>query len=488
MKLTRLIKTLKDKVSIKYSGDDFEVKAISCHSKKVSRGCLFVAVKGAKEDGSKFIDEAVENGASAVVTETSAAKKYAAQKNIPFLAVKDTRLALAYLAAGFYGNPAKTIKAVGITGTNGKTTISYLIESLLKKAGRNPAVIGTINYRFNDIVVDSNNTTPGPVELQSILARMDKGNVDYCLMEVSSHALDQQRTLGIDFRSAVFTNLTQDHLDYHKTMRDYFSAKAALFTNLLPEAFAVINFDDAYGRKLKKISRCKVVTYGIEKSACVMAKEIKFDLAHTEFVVSAGPRRLKCKTKLIGMHNVYNLLAAIGWAMEEGLELPLIQSAVEEFNPVPGRLEKIDFKGDFSVFVDYAHTDDALRNVLNTLRQVSPNRIIVVFGCGGERDKTKRPKMGRVVSELADYAVITDDNPRSEDPQEIIRDITQGIAGHNYCVIPDRSLAIKKSLSIAGSGDIVVIAGKGHENYQILKSGKIFFDDRLAARECLKQL
>jgi UDP-N-acetylmuramoyl-L-alanyl-D-glutamate--2,6-diaminopimelate ligase len=487
MRLTRLIKALKHSHPIAYTGPDFDVKGISCNSKKVGNGFLFVAINGASKNGGMFINEAIEKGARAVIAEASELSRYA-DVRVPCIAVKDVRKALAIVSAEFYGNPSGKINVVGITGTNGKTTLSYLIESLLKNSGRNPAVIGTINYRFNAKVLESKNTTPGPVELQSMLAEMARGRVDYCVMEVSSHALHQDRAAGIAFHSALFTNLTQDHLDYHKTIKNYFQSKTRLFSNLSASAFSVINADDAYGSKLKRYAPCKVITYGITHKADVKAEDIRFDSTHTEFLIVTAEREIKIKTKLIGLYNVYNLLAAIAWALEEGIDVPVIQSVAERFHSVPGRLEKINFKGDFSVFVDYAHTEDALRNVIRTLRQVAKKRIIVVFGCGGERDKAKRPKMGRVVSDLADYAVITNDNPRSENPQDILHDITQGIKKNNYRVVADRMEAIKKSLSIAMAGDIVLIAGKGHEHYQILKDKTLRFDDRLAARKCLRGL
>jgi UDP-N-acetylmuramoyl-L-alanyl-D-glutamate--2,6-diaminopimelate ligase len=293
---------------------------------------------------------------------------------------------------------------------------------------------------------------------------------------------------GIDFHSAIFTNLTQDHLDYHKTLENYFQVKAKLFKDISPSSFIVINNDDRYGRRLKRLTCAKVISYGIKNKADVVAKGIRFDIKHTEFRLVSFKGEMDFKTKLIGRHNVYNILATVAWALRGGIDLFTIKSAIEEFSFVPGRLERIDFDRRFSIFVDYAHTEDALRNIILTLRQLTQKRIIVVFGCGGERDKTKRPKMGRTVSELSDYAIITNDNPRSEDPDEIIQNIKKGIRKRNFCVIPDRLRAIKKSLSLAKSGDIVLVAGKGHENYQILKDRIIHFDDCETIRECLKSL
>lgn len=486
MKLAKLIKCLK-KYNIYSGSEDFEVKGISCNSKNAGDNFIFVAVKGARADGNRFIEEAIANGARAIIKESQSHKVTMSPEGILFIGVADARKACADLAAEFYGNPSEKIKVVGITGTNGKTTISYLIEAIIKEANKIPAVIGTINYRFKDKLIIAKNTTPGPVELQSMLASMSEEGVDYCLIEVSSHALDQNRTEGVRFSSAVFTNLTQDHLDYHGTTENYFLSKAKLFANIGRNSFAIINNDDIYGQRLNSLSACHVINYAIQNKAQIMAKDIEFDISHSAFTASCAGREIKLRARLIGIHNIYNILASIAWALKEGFDLSVIKSAIEGFNTVPGRLERIDFKGNFSVFVDYAHTEDALGNVITALKQVSKHRIIVVFGCGGERDKTKRPKMGRIVTELADYAVITNDNPRSEDPIDIIDDIKKGISKDNYCVIPGRMEAIKKSFSIATAGDVVLIAGKGHENYQILKDKTLEFDDRVAAKRCLAQ-
>lgn len=466
---------------------DAEIKGVTSDSKAVKNGFMFVAVKGWRADGHRFIKEAIDRGAKAVVFQEQALR-LPQSRRVSFIQVADTRKALAKLASDFCGTPSARMKVVGITGTNGKTTTSYLIEAILKEAGFMPAVIGTVNYRFKDKVVPSKNTTPGPVELQSILSGMLKAGVNYVVMEVSSHALHQARTEGIRFHSAVFTNLTQDHLDYHGSLEEYFQAKARLFRHIDSKATAVINHDDAYGRRFKDLTPAQIITYSAAGQADVCAQDIEFDMSGTVFTLCFGAKKAKLNSRLIGRHNVYNVLAACAFALKEGLDPAVIKSAVEKFSLVPGRLERIDFKGDFSVFVDYAHTHDAISCAINALRQVSGNRVIVVFGCGGDRDKTKRPKMGSVVSELADYAIITNDNPRSEDPAGIIEDIKSGIDKDNFCVIPDRRQAIRRSLSIAKEGDIVLVAGKGHENYQVLKDKTIDFDDREVIRKCLKSM
>lgn len=466
---------------------DFWVKGLSCDSRKTGADFVFVAIKGAQEDGSRFIAEAIENGARAVVLK-SQDTRHMSQDNVVFIEVEDDRMALAQLACAFYGNPSEKLSTVGVTGTNGKTTVTYLIEAILKSCGEVPGVIGTVNNRFQDRVFPSLNTTPGPLELQSMLADMLNSKATYSVMEVSSHALDQDRTALINFSAGIFTNLTQDHLDYHKSLEEYFSAKSKLFCGLCDSALSIINADDPYGVKLKKISRGKVITYGIDSECDVKARDLKMDLSSSGFFLQGKTWKGQIKTRLIGRHNVYNILAAFAWAEGAGLDPLKVKSAIEGFYLVPGRLERVGSDRGFSVFVDYAHTEDALKNVLSALRQIQHERIIVVFGCGGERDKTKRPKMGSVVSQMADFAIITNDNPRSEEPEEIIGNIRSGIAKDNFCVIPDRLEAIKKSLSLAKPGDIVLVAGKGHEDYQIIKGKTTHFDDREVVRKCLQSM
>ena len=463
---------------------DFPVTGVSCDSRRVGPGFVFVAVKGIRSDGGAYIAEAVSRGARAVIAGPGA-RPVPGLEN--FVRVRDARAVLPRLAAEFYGRPAGAIKMTGVTGTNGKTTVTYLIEAILRAQGCVPGVIGTVNYRFKGTVIPAVNTTPGPVELQEILARMRAGGVDNCVMEVSSHALDQGRACGISFSSAVFTNLTRDHLDYHKTFGAYFAAKKKLFTGLKRPAFAVINRDDPFGRRLAGSCPVRVISYSVKGDADITCSEIDTELSGTSLVVRGPTGSFRLTTRLIGIHNIYNLLAAAGWALGEGIAPEVIARAVSRFRPVPGRMERVEYGHGVNVFVDYAHTDDALKNVITALRRLTDSRIFVVFGCGGERDKGKRPRMGRVVSELADYAVVTSDNPRSEDPMEIIRDITRGMKGSRYRVIPDRRAAIAGALAgarAAGAGSVVLIAGKGHEDYQVLKDTTIHFDDREAVRAC----
>lgn len=482
--------TLKELLgSLKYykpvtGADAFEVAGVTCDSREVSEGFVFVAVKGANCDGNSFIDNAVKRGAKAVVVDSSCSMQ-AMPQTVSFIEVEDTRQAISTLSAEFYGRPSQKLKCVGITGTNGKTTVSYFIESLLNGEGKSPAVIGTVNYRFNKRIIDSGNTTPGPHKLQQMLKTMLDEGIDYCIMEVSSHALEQARVSAVRFSSAIFTNLTQDHLDYHKNMEAYFLAKAKLFKMLPPGACAIINADDPYAKRLMPLVKSRVITYSLKEQADISAVGIKFDLSGTEFELKSKNFQEKLVTPLIGRHNVYNLLAGIAFGLSEGSDLSSIKAAVAKFSSVPGRLESVDTGKGFFCFVDYAHSEDALFNVISALREISRKKIIVVFGCGGERDRGKRPKMGRVATELADLAIVTNDNPRSEPPEEIFTQIRNGINKDNYCIIADRQEAIAKAISLADKGDTVLIAGKGHENYQVLKSGKVHFDDREAVRRCL---
>lgn len=497
MKLKDLIKDL-DNPHIS-NLHDFLVKGISSDSKSVKDDFVFIAIKGVNDDGHRFIFEAIKKGAKAVISQApdikslpipAAGRRGLLQipKNCAWITVSNTRRALGKLAARFFNYPSRELKVIGITGTNGKTTISYLIENLFKEAGLATAVIGTINYRFKEKVIPAHNTTPGALDIQSLLDKIKKEGINYVVMEVSSHALDQERVNGINFSSAIFTNLTHDHLDYHSNMELYFQAKAKLFKTLAADAVSIINIDDLYARRLLRLVPSRIITYGLDNHAQIAARNIKFDINGTSFITTTPKGDLDIHTHLIGRYNIYNILASVSLGLAVDLEPGIIKSAINKFKFVPGRLERVDFGGDFLVFVDYAHTDDALKNVLLTLRELAKKRIIVVFGCGGNRDKTKRPKMGKIVSELADFAIITSDNPRDEEPEEIIKDITRGIRRKNYKIIPDRKSAIFDALKMGRFGDIILIAGKGHENYQIFKDRTIHFDDREIVRQCLKSM
>ncbi len=466
---------------------DLEIKGITANSKEVKKGFLFVAIKGSRIDGHRFLREAARRGAAMAVTESKILPAHL-PGGMAVVTVDNCRKFFAQAADKFYGSPSAKIKVSGITGTNGKTTVAYLIEAIAKEAGQACGVIGTINYRFKGKLIKAKNTTPAAGQLQELLLRMHQAKVRYCAMEVSSHALDQERVGGIDFRQGIFTNLTQDHLDYHKNLEDYFQAKAKLFSSLKPQAWAVVNHDDPYGRRLKSLTGARIWTYGIKQKSDLMAKNIQLSITGTEFSLVTAQRSLRVKTRLIGRHNIYNILAAASWGLNEQIPLFKIKSAIEKFASVPGRLEKVRAPQGWNIFVDYAHTPDALQNVISTLRQLVAGRLIVVFGCGGERDKLKRPQMGRIATRLADVAIITSDNPRSEKPRQIIKDILRGVRKNNYRLIVDRRQAIRKGLSLLKAQDCLLVAGKGHEDYQVLKNKTISFSDVKVIKECLKSI
>jgi len=483
MKLNKLFPDLDKRVFSKIK--NFEIKGIACNSKYVSRGYIFVAIKGTKEDGHKYINEAVSNGARVVFMKNKK-ESLILDNGVIFINVKDTRRKLSEISSRFYGEPSKKMKVIGITGTNGKTTTSLVIEKILKGAGFDTGLIGTINYKYKGKVLPATNTTPDSLKLQLLLSKMLKQRIDYCLMEVSSHSLDQDRVAYVNFSSAIFTNLTQDHLDYHLTLNKYFLAKQKLFKNLKDSAWAIVNRDDTFASRLLRETEARKLTYGLKSNADITAKKIKLHLDHSSFYVHTPKGNLKIKTELIGYHNVYNILAAVGLSIAEDIDLEVVEDSIKKLKVIPGRLESIDCGQSFKVFVDYAHTEDALRNVLSALRSLSRNRIIVVFGCGGERDKKKRPKMGRVASQLADFIILTSDNSRSEKSLDIVKDISKGITTKNYRIILDRSQAIQEALNLARAYDSVLIAGKGHEPIQIYNDKVLPFDDRQITRNLLR--
>ncbi len=483
MRLGELLKDIyRDVQNISYL--NWDIQAISCDSRRVEKDSLFVALKGTSLDGASFIESAIDKGARVIAVERKTQLKII-HPDVCYLYVDDAHQFLRDLAKRFYGNPSALVKTIGVTGTNGKTTITYLVQSIFAQTGQECAIIGTINYKLGNKTIPSANTTPGLLDNQQFLCDLTKEGIAYCVMEVSSHALDQGRIDLIDFKTAVFTNLTSDHLDYHKTRENYFLAKSLLFKNLSAHAAAVINVDDEFGVRLTTMTKAKVITYGIKNNATLQAKDIELNLKGTRFKLIIDKKEISIQTKLFGIHNVYNILAAIGVAYQENISFEVIQKGIEKLAFVNGRLERVDCGQDFAVFIDYAHTEDALINVLSTIRQTSKAKIILVFGCGGDRDKTKRPKMGSVACAMADFSIITSDNPRSEDPEMIIKEIVQGFKKNNYTVVVNREEAIDKALKMATSGDIVLIAGKGHETYQIFKDKTIHFDEREVVRKIL---
>lgn len=476
---------------IRYSsGSDLtlsSIRNITDNSKKVGKGYLFVASRGQAQDGYRFIDEAIERGASAVISD----RDFMAPSYVEKIIVKNARAVIPILADNFYANPSGRLKIVGVTGTNGKTTITYLLESILDAANKRSGVIGTINYRIKDKKMPSPNTTPGPIELNSLLRKMLDSGVGYVLMEVSSHSLDQGRVDQVYFDVGIFTNITKEHLDYHKTLQRYFIAKTKLFKKLKKNATAVLNRDDKMVYSLKNAIGGKVVTYGMHRGADIRAERVNLSIDSSDFIVRAGKVSFDIRTGLIGRHNISNILASTAAAFALGIKADHIKKGIESFKNVPGRLEAVSKGQPFKIFVDYAHTEDALYNVLSLLKDTAgKGRIITVFGCGGNRDRSKRPKMGRVACSLSDRVVVTSDNPRFEDPNNIISEIEKGIRNKfkNYDVVPDRKKAIEKALRMAREGDAVIIAGKGHEKHQIINGNTLPFDDCQVAASIIKDM
>ena len=498
MKLGDLLCTLLEKPSAVPAADR-EVIDISHDSRKVKPGSLFVAVRGFNSDGHQFVSQAVEQGAVGVVAE----HKSGAAESVPEIIVEDSRRALALLANRFYGYPSTKLSLVGVTGTNGKTTTTYLVKSIVQAAGRLAALIGTIDYRIGDTVYPSPNTTPESLELQRFLSEAVGLGAEYCVMEVSSHALELGRTRGCEFAVAAFTNLTQDHLDFHGSMESYFQAKLRLFTGLSSKGRAVVNLDDKRAAEIINASRASVLTTGMTDRADVHPDGgIQHGIEGLRFNASTPIGMLPVQSPLVGRHNVYNVLTAIGIGIALGFPADAIALGIRAMKAVPGRMEKVDEGQGFGVVVDYAHTEDALQRLLQAAREITASRIITVFGCGGDRDRTKRPKMGAAALKGSDIVIVTSDNPRSEDAMSIIREIEVGMAndmkaastGHAakhrekpYFVIADRRGAIAEAVRIAKPGDVVVLAGKGHEDYQIIGSSKLHFDDREVAREEIRK-
>jgi UDP-N-acetylmuramoyl-L-alanyl-D-glutamate--2,6-diaminopimelate ligase len=491
MRLKKIIENL-DGIKKIEGRTSLEIEDISCDSKVVKDGHLFVAIKGSCFDGADFIDEAIDRGASAVILEYKDKKDFRFNRGVAIIYVDNTRLALSQIAKAFYGDISNKMRLIGVTGTNGKTTVTYLLESLFKTKGEKTGVIGTINYRFDNRLIPAFNTTPGILGLYSFLVSMYNKLIYNCVLEVSSHSLEQGRVDTLNFDIAVFTNLTNEHMDFHKDMENYLASKMKLFAKIKQGGYAVINRDDPYAEriieKVRLEKKANIITYGIENLANVYATDINFSREGLRFkLCTKKGADFSIKSRLIGRHNVYNILASAACGITMGMKSGQIIDAVENLTPPPGRLERIDSGQDFLVFVDYAHTENGLENVLKTLRELKPKRLLTVFGCGGDRDRLKRSKMGRVSSELSDKTFITSDNPRSEDPLDIINEITKGInvERNNYVIEIDRFKAIETALKEAKKGDIVLIAGKGHETCQIFKDVKFPFDDREVVRKVL---
>ncbi len=484
------LKTLSGAISIRQviGPLDRKVESIAYDSRRVQRNGMFVALRGEKNDGHNFIGQAIEKGATVIVTEREEKDSRAT-----FLVVENTRVALAGLAATFYRQPAERLKLAAVTGTNGKTTTTFLIKHICEKAGMRCGLIGTVRYEIGERVLPATRTTPESLDLQELLAQIANAGCRAAAMEVSSHALAQNRTGDIEWDVAVFTNLTQDHLDFHATMENYFEAKAKLFAQLAQQKkklkpIAIINIDDRWGEQLvDKIDKnISVLTFGVGARADFRASNYRMEFGGTSYQLDARGKSYLVRVPLIGRFNVANSMAALAAANALGVNLREAVLSLGKSPQVPGRLEIVPAKRQFQVFVDYAHTPDALLNVMKTLRELEPRRLIVVFGCGGDRDRQKRPLMAEAVDRHADYAIITSDNPRKEDPDAIIAEIEKGFRSNHHEKITERAQAIARAVEIAQPRDIVLIAGKGHEAYQEFADYTVPFDDIQVARRAIE--
>jgi len=471
---------------------DIEINSIGYDSRMIHRGDIYFAIPGTHTDGHRFIEMAIHNGAKAVVMENDAflPDSYFMHAGVVKVVVTDARVALAQISANYYGHPADRLSMVGITGTNGKTTTAILVKSVLEADGSQAGLIGTIEYVIGNDRYPATHTTPESLELNELLARMVERRCTSVAMEVSSHALHQHRVDGIGFQVAVYTNLTQDHLDYHGTMEEYFMAKAILFRGLPSSSWAVVNTDDPYGRRFLDLTQAKKLTYAIAGNADVKAGDFTLSMQGTKVEVVHAGERTVINSPLIGRFNVSNILAAFSAGIALGIDKKSIQKAIQSVNRVNGRFEPILSPAGWTAIIDYAHTPDALQKTLTAItdifREQPGKKIITVFGCGGDRDRTKRPKMGKIATEFSDVTIITSDNPRSEDPEQIIRETAAGaMTNRKFITEVDRERAIITALGQARPGDVVLIAGKGHEDYQILGDRKIHFSDREVVEQFL---
>lgn len=461
--------------------------SIEMDSRKVTKQSLFICIRGFTVDGHDYVQEALNNGAVALIVERPV------QVDIPTILVKDSQRAMAIIADAFYGSPTHDLHLIGVTGTNGKTTTTYLIDKILTDNGHKTGRIGTINTKINEREFANVNTTPESLSLQQMFYEMVKGGTTAAVMEVSSHALDLGRVRGLDFDIALFTNLTQDHLDYHGTMENYKQAKGLLFSQLgntydkNRKKMVILNKDDRVSSYFMKITAAEIMSYAIHQHADVCAKHIQMTSRGTNFVMSTPYGETDIHMQMVGTFSVYNALAATAACLASGVPLTKIKTSLESIEGVPGRFEVIDENQPFTVLVDYAHTPDSLLNILKTVKGFAEQQIILVVGCGGDRDKMKRPIMGEIAVKYATKTIFTSDNPRSEDPEQILMDITEGLQG-NYVSIIDRKEAIERAIKEAKEGDVVIIAGKGHETEQIIGNKVYEFDDREVARAALKEL
>jgi UDP-N-acetylmuramoyl-L-alanyl-D-glutamate--2,6-diaminopimelate ligase len=485
VQLARLIRSL-DVIETR-GAMDLEITDISYHSHRVKEGHLFAAIPGTKQDGRHFIEEVIARGAGAVIAEQMPPHSV----DIPLVVVKDARKALAQVSAEFFSHPSREIKLVGITGTNGKTTTSYLLESIIKAAGKETGVIGTINYRMKGKEQPAPTTTPQSYDLQRLLREMVTAGIGYAVMEVSSHALDQERVRACHFDAGVFTNISPEHLDYHEDMERYFAAKSRLFHEFLPESekdpWAILNLDDPLLRSLEKeLPAGRRMTYGLDQGV-LTAPRREISLQGIRATLAAPFGAMEIESALIGEYNLYNIMAATATGIALGIPPEAIRRGIKDLALVPGRMEQVG-KGKPWVLVDYAHKPEALEKSIKEVKRLASGRVFVVFGCGGDRDRSKRAPMGKIAVQLADLAIVTSDNPRTEDPLKIIEEIEKGakeVSTRRYLVIPDRRAAIKQAIALAREEDCVLITGKGHEQYQIIGEKLVPFDDREEARGAL---
>ncbi|GAA0075919.1 UDP-N-acetylmuramoyl-L-alanyl-D-glutamate--2,6-diaminopimelate ligase [Clostridium sp. CTA-5] len=462
---------------------DKEIVSINYDSRKVEKSDLFVCVKGFATDGHKYVQNALENGAKAIIIQDDIE---VSDKNIVVIKVDDSRKALAIMAGNYYDNPSKKMKMIGITGTNGKTTTAFMIKSILEANGKKVGLIGTIANYIGKERIDTERTTPESLELQELFNNMVSKGVEYCVMEVSSHSLELDRVYGIDFEVGIFTNLTRDHLDFHKTFENYYKAKFKLFKRSL---IRIVNIDDDYGKQvvsdLTNLNANNIYDYSIKEDSYFKAYDEKMGSKNIKFKINLSESE-EFILSIPGEYNIYNALGAIGACYKLNIPVADIKEGINKVI-VPGRCERaaIEYDLPYDIIIDYAHTPDGLENILKTARGFTEGRLIAVFGCGGDRDKVKRPQMGKIGTGIADISIITSDNPRSEEPMQIIKDIEAGIDRDNYIVIENRKEAIKRAIEMAKENDVIVIAGKGHETYQILKDKTIHFDEREVVKEIL---
>ena len=473
MTLKELVKNINCTIT---GNPETEIKGIAYDSRKVQEGYLFVAVKGFETDGHKYIESAVKNGAAAVLGEE------AASCDCTYVQTEDSRKALALCGSEFYGHPEKKLKIIGLTGTNGKTTTTYLIRQILMLKGLRCDLIGTNQTIIGDEVVDSQRTTPESLDLFALFARMVNSGGEYVVMEVSSHSLELDRVCGVTFETAVLTNITQDHLDFHKTMENYANAKAKLFAM---SKSAAINLDSDYADVCVQKSCAKPLAYSIDNESAIRAKNIRMSERGVIFTISVNGEEREMRLGIPGKFSVYNALAAICACLNLGVDITDIEKGLVLAKSVKGRIEVVHTNTPYTIIIDYAHTPDGMENIISAVRAFAKARVITVFGCGGNRDASKRPKMGAIAEELSDIAVVTSDNPRCEDPDAIIADILKGMKKDNHVVVTNRREAIKRAMEIAQENDIIILAGKGHETYQEIEHVKHDFDERDVVREIL---